>query len=230
MIYMKKILKFLLCIALMLASIIIIYYHYKTEEVKDTDNEVITKEETDVITPLIEEYYNDDIIAKLVIPGVIETPIVKGEDNEYYINHDLYKDINDQGAIFIDYRTNINEKKLLVYSHNNNPKISIFNNLTKYEDNDFYLKHPKIYLYLKNKVKTYDIFSVYREKEDLSYTNLKSFNGFSYLEHIKSLKEKSIHQNEIELNGANRIIILDTYLLDENKKEEHFLVMGVLEE
>lgn len=226
----KKLLKFLICIILMLASIIFIYYHYKTEEVTETDNNIIENEKSDVITPLIEEYYNNDIIASLIIPGVIETPIVQTEDNEYYVNHDLYKDINEQGAIYLDYRTNLNDKKVLIYSHNNNPKISAFTNLLKYEDNDFYQKHPKIYLHTKTKVKVYDIFSIYEEKEDLSYANLKSFNGFSYKEHIKSLKEKSIHENDIELNGSDRILILDTYKLNENKEENHFLVMGVLEQ
>ena len=42
----------------------------------------------------------EDIIAYINIPNVLETPIAKGIDNDYYLNHDLYK--NDERFKYIE--------------------------------------------------------------------------------------------------------------------------------
>ena len=226
---MKKILKFILCLILMFTSIIYIYYHYKDVEVKDMDNNILENEESDVVTPLIDSYNNQDIIAKLIIPGVIETPVAQSTDNDYYTSHDLYRDVNDQGAIYLDYRNNLEDLKLLIYSNNKNKKISIFENLLKYQDEDFYIKHPKMYLYTKTKMLTYSIFSIYEENNDFSYTNINSFNGTSYYQHLINLKTKSIYENDTYLSDNSRILILDTDLSDEENPFKNFIVIGALE-
>lgn len=213
----------------MFTSIIYIYYHYKDVEVKDMDNNILENEESDVVTPLIDSYNNQDIIAKLIIPGVIETPVAQSTDNDYYTSHDLYRDVNDQGAIYLDYRNNLEDLKLLIYSNNKNKKISIFENLLKYQDEDFYIKHPKMYLYTKTKMLTYSIFSIYEENNDFSYTNINSFNGTSYYQHLINLKTKSIYENDTYLSDNSRILILDTDLSDEENPFKNFIVIGALE-
>lgn len=226
---MKRILKFSLCIVLMLVSIIFIYYHYKTTEVVDTDNEVLSDQSGDIVSSLISQYNNKDIVAKLVIPGILEVPVVKGIDNDYYVNHDLYNDINDQGAIYLDYRNKFSDRKLLIYGHNNNPKTLIFNDLLNYKDEDFFIKHPKIYLYTLNDVRVYDIFSIYEENNDFSYSNINSFNGYTYYDHLKELKANSIFESDIDITGNSRVLVLDTNVVDSNNSVSHFLVIGAEE-
>ena len=53
------------------------------------------------------EYYktNPDILGHLSIPGTkLSLPVVKGSDNEYYLNHTLEKEYNPFGVPFADYR------------------------------------------------------------------------------------------------------------------------------
>ena len=66
------------------------------------------------------EFNNQDIVGRLYIESIdIDVPLVQTEDNEYYLNHDVYKNFDSVGSIFLDYRNNIDlDKKILIYGHN----------------------------------------------------------------------------------------------------------------
>ena len=50
----------------------------------------------------------------------INYPVVQGEDNDFYLNHDFNKKESSSGAIFIDYKNNIDkDKNIIIYGHNN---------------------------------------------------------------------------------------------------------------
>lgn len=54
------------------------------------------------------EFNNQDIVGRLYIESIdIDVPLVQTEDNEYYLNHDVYKNFDSVGSIFLDYRNNI---------------------------------------------------------------------------------------------------------------------------
>ena len=63
---------------------------------------------------------NPDIVAWLRIPGVLEYPVVRGEDNSYYLNHTVQKTYNIAGSIFLDYRNerDFSDSKNIIYGHN----------------------------------------------------------------------------------------------------------------
>ena len=69
---------------------------------------------------------NPDIVAWIYIPGtVINYPVVKGEDNDYYLSHDFNKDaawLASYGAIFMDYRNNpdFSDMSYFLYGHHMN--------------------------------------------------------------------------------------------------------------
>ena len=66
------------------------------------------------------EFNNQDIIGRLYIESIrLDVPLVQTEDNEYYLNHDVYKNLDKVGSIFLDYRNNIDvDSKILIYGHN----------------------------------------------------------------------------------------------------------------
>ena len=50
---------------------------------------------------------NDDVVGWIFSEnGIINYPIVKGEDNEYYLNHNISKQKNVNGCIFMDSANN----------------------------------------------------------------------------------------------------------------------------
>ena len=191
------------------------------EEIKEKDGINIKQ--------LQETYQNEDIVGYLRIPEVIELPIVKTIDNEYYLNHLLNREKNIEGTPFIDYRVNFGDRKILIYGHSGKEEDLPFLQLHKYEDISFYEEHPTMYLYSEEKKYTYEIFSYYLETKDYDYVNIQSFGGLTWLEHLEKLKNKSNYSIPVTLTDNSKILILQTCEVGENAaKGKYKLLIGVL--
>lgn len=68
------------------------------------------------IKRLKQEYNNEDIVGILEIENSnYVVPILQADDNEYYLNHDAYGKDNYMGAIYLDFRVDIDSsRKLLI--------------------------------------------------------------------------------------------------------------------
>ena len=114
------------------------------------------------------------------------------------------------GAIFLDYRNEQNDKKLLIYGHNSKEKTAPFKELEKYLDKNFFTENPYIELTFQDQSYIYQIFSIMIVKED-EYRHTKlSFQKNEYEEHLSWLKENSIYNTNINLTKKDRILILQT--------------------
>ena len=163
-------------------------------------------------------YVNNDI--HLSIPNILETDIVQGKDNKYYLNHDLNDNEDIKGSIFMDYRVNLNSKKVLIYGHSGDNRDLPFLVLNKYSYKDFFYKNNTIYIYTYNKTYIYKVFSSYIETKDFDYMNKSNYNGLTYLEHINKLKDKSLFKTNIELTEKDHILILQTCSTNNNIKSK----------
>lgn len=81
--------------------------------------------------------------------GVLEYPVVRGEDNSYYLNHTVQKTYNIAGSIFLDYRNerDFSDSKNIIYGHNMKDG-SMFHVLRNYQDIDFFQEHTDMEVYL----------------------------------------------------------------------------------
>ena len=184
---------------------------------------------TKIIDNMMEDKYdNKDIIGYLKIDNILNTPVLQGNDNSYYLNHNINKEIDKKGSVFLDYRNNIYDNKLIIYGHSGREKELSFNVLNKYNDYNFYKKHSSLLFIHDNKIDKYKIFSSYIEKEDYDYLNLKNFNG-SYIEHLNKLKNKSKYLINTNLDDNSKIIILQTCSMIDIGKSHFMLVIGVKE-
>ena len=73
-------------------------------ETTEDDKEKEKPEETVTVDFAALQEINPDVVAWIRIPGVLEYPVVRGEDNSYYLNHTVQKTYNIAGSIFLDYR------------------------------------------------------------------------------------------------------------------------------
>ena len=163
-------------------------------------------------------YVNNDI--HLSKPNILETDIVQGKDNKYYLNHDLNDNEDINGSIFMDYRVNLNSNKVLIYGHSGDNKDLPFLVLNKYSNKDFFYKNNTIYIYTYNKTYIYKVFSSYIETKDFDYMNINNYNGLTYIEHINKLKDKSLFKTNIELTEKDHILILQTCSTNNNIKSK----------
>ncbi len=180
------------------------------------------------IDKLKADYQNDDIIAFLDIPGVFSYPIVKTTDNNYYLNHQLDHSKNVKGSPFMDYRVNIEDRKILIYGHSGRDDLP-FQLLHNYDEESFYKEHPTIFLYSKDKIYTYEIISSYIERNDYDYVNIENFRGLTWLEHLQKLKNKSNYEINLPMDDNSKIIILQTCQVENNRSGGRYkLVIGLL--
>lgn len=128
----------------------------KTKEKEKRDQEAIKR-----IEGLRKEY--PSIVGWIRVGGTeIDYPIVKGNDNDYYLNHNYKDEYNVFGAIFMDYRNkeDLSDQNTIIYGHNNQ-RAGNFKDLHKYEDKDFFNEDRFIEIYSLSGYKKYKVFAVY---------------------------------------------------------------------
>ncbi len=106
---------------------------------------------------------NSDVIGWIVMEGTqVNYPIVQGNNNSYYLNHSYEKKYSSFGSIFLDYSSSSNffDRNSFIYGHHTRNG-SMFGELKKYMNEDFYKEHPSFYLYTPDGNYQADIFSVY---------------------------------------------------------------------
>ena len=158
---------------------------------------------------------NPDCIGWIRINGTnIDYPVVQCTDNEYYLHHDFKKRNTICGTIFADSRCDINEENghIILYGHQMKDG-SMFKQLNKYKDKDFYTNHKNIILYKGETKHTYEIVAVYiisvKENSDYyNYTDAETRSGFlSYLGTMSSLK---LYETGNPINENDSLISLST--------------------
>jgi sortase B len=109
---------------------------------------------------------NPDYVGFLWVDGCdISDPVVKGADNEKYLDTTYYGTKNKAGAVFMDYRTVLNEQmvspNIVLYGHNQKDG-TMFGNLKKYRLEDgFYEKNPFVKFNTKYDIGEYVIFAYF---------------------------------------------------------------------
>lgn len=139
----------------------------------------------------------------------IDYPVMQGNDNEFYLNHDFFKEKSISGSVFLDYRNNSDSKNSIIYAHNMKDN-SMFSDLELFKEKDFFNKNNLIKITKNNKLYIYEIFSVYYISGYETYHLQTNFDSntdfFNYLQLIES---KSLFKSNKELD-TNNIITLST--------------------
>ena len=218
---MKKY-KYLLCILsfFTLLSLILMNWYETLNafnnyvlEVNDStiESEKVSITKENEVEKLQKEYNNEDVVGTLEILNTdYKVPVVQGSDNNYYLRRLPNKEYSIMGSIFLDYRVNINtSKKLLIYGHNDKKIEMPFKILENYYDKSYLDSHKYVVITSKDRVRTYEIFSVFVEPTDFSYMKV-NFKNSSYIEHLNMLKNKSMFNLDIDLDEDTNILLLQT--------------------
>lgn len=141
----------------------------------------------------------------------INYPILQGQDNEEY----LYKYINNEyivsGSIFMNYLNNgFDDQNTVLFGHNMKNG-TMFANLKKYKEEDFFYNNNYIEIELSNgQYLKYKVFSVYITDINDNYTKTSFEDKDEYKEFLERIKNKSIYKSDISVNENDKIITLST--------------------
>lgn len=196
------------------------------------NNNIVTTERMLKVKKLQKE--NDDIVGWLEIEDTnINYPVLQGDDNEFYLNRNYKKEKSEKGSIFLDakYNWNIPSNNLLIYGHNIINGL-MFQDLLKYESQDFYKKHPNIRFTTEKDDKEYEIISVFKsrvyykaEKNVFRYYDfINAKKEEDYMEFVKNAKKASIYDTETTAKYGDELITLITcsYHIEDGR----FVVIG----
>ena len=198
--------------------------------------EVTYEENIPTPAPIVEEKPSN----RIEIPGVLERHLMKDETGEhFYLNHNEYGIYDGLGVPYIDVRTNFNTRKTIIYSHSSTGGNGPFQALQNYHYNKgYYDTHRYITIYYNGNIYTYEIFSVYvsvadsEESEGLEYFHNMYYNDYEWEQTIQKYKNNSEYDTGVNVNGNDKILILQTCSLDPNYYGKYYrynlLIMGKL--
>jgi len=91
---------------------------------------------------------NPDAVAWLYCPDtVIDYPVVRATEYDYYLHHLPDGALNSNGTLFTDYNwTGFSDRLMIVYGHNMRSG-RMFGSLSNYKGQQYYDAHPYLYLY-----------------------------------------------------------------------------------
>lgn len=225
----------------------------QTTENTESKNELTTKETEESIASSSDslkqkakkahDSINSDIIGWINIPNTkIDLPVTHTSNNSYYMNHNIYKQYDNNGAILADYECNFSKglpTNTILYGHNwhnylapladENPNDIMFDEVHKFADADFAAKTPYIYFSTTSKDYKWQVFAAF-------YTNI-SWTDYIYAypnstkmsNIISTAKSKSLHNYGVSVSTSDKILTLSTCTrMMGNNNQYRFVVMAKL--
>ena len=164
------------------------------------------------IIRLREEYGNDDIVGYLHIEGTtIDYPVTQYEDNAYYLDRDINKNMNIGGWVFLDYENDVakDDKNMIIYGHNMKQDI-MFHSIRRYASEDFFKEHRYITFNTLYDKYTWEIFSFYRANLDFYYIQVIFRSDEEFFELAKQMKGFSMYDTGVDITIDDRVLTLST--------------------
>lgn len=231
-----KIIKNFLIMLLLVSIMYITYFFWNAKIEKEEIDELLstvavsseasvldTEEETTQrmleVSGLQQQY--SDVKAWINIEGTsINYPVMQAEDNDFYVDHDYKGEKSKRGSIFLDkaYDWSIPSSNLLIYGHNNSKDGTMFADLLKYKDENFYKQHSIIKFTTPTEDAEYEIIGVflsriyYKSEKNVYrwYYFVNAENEDEYDEYVQYVKEKSLYDTEKTAIYGEQLITLVT--------------------
>lgn len=177
---------------------------------KDANNQINGEDILDKFKPLLE--INDEIVGWINIKDTnIDYPVVQGEDNKFYLDHNVKKEKSKAGSIFMDYRNNGDDrdKNTILYGHHMKDG-TMFKDLMGYKDPNFLKDHLIISFSTLYKKNLWEIFSVYVTDIEFDYIKTDFHTDEEYHKFLEEITEKSLFNTNIQPTIEDKIITLST--------------------
>lgn len=159
--------------------------------------------------------------------SVINYPVVKGNDNSFYLNHNVNGEYNPNGTLFVDSRNKNNFEDMVTYIYGHHMKNNtMFGNLELFKEQNYYDNHKEMYLFTKEKNYKLELFAGFTVADGSKIYNY--IDTKSNEEIVQYAKEKSNFKSNIEILHEDKIVVLSTCSYDyENAR---YVLLGVLKE
>lgn len=179
---------------------------------------------TRFINSLVKTYGNSDIIGFLSIQNsdgnsYLTTPFAKTNDNEFYKNHNLYKELNSAGGAYIDYKINLDAgglpKNMIIYGTDLYKK-SPFNKIRLFDDEQIFQNNNIVEVKLKNTTLYYEIFAFLEMDKKLNNDKINFKNEEEFLEYTNMIEENAKHFTSVSEDDEILTLVTSYNKLNDN--------------
>lgn len=204
------------------------YDKAKADNVKDADDPASVEVDFAGLQQI-----NPDVMGWIKIPGTnIDYPILQSaeEDDDYYLNRTMEGAEGLPGSIYIEKydSPDFSDAVSVIYGHTLHDG-TMFSELKKYKERDFFDENPYIYIYLPDgSVKKFQIFAAVAFDDrylimSYAFTYDKDFEQF--ITDLKACEVGNINE-DVEVKFGDSVITLSTCI--DEYPEQRWLVNAVL--
>ena len=217
-----------LIVLILVVTAVAIYFYYQpqidavlpeltSEQPAQTDH----AEELTTVPAEYEEYYakNNDFVGWIKIDGTtVDYPVLQAEDDSYYLHRNFEKEYEGRGSIYMasDCNAETLDTNTVIYGHNW-LDTTMFSQLVKYSDFDFYKEHPVIEFNTRYEMHKWKIFAVFITTATASEDNGYVFNfvyphmgGVNYEGYMAELQKRSLYDTGVDVNENDKFLTLST--------------------
>lgn len=157
---------------------------------------------------------NPDFVGWISIEGTqINYPVMQSKDNpDYYLNHSFEKEYSRFGVPYLDSDCVIGQSNnLIVYGHHMKDG-SMFADLVKYSDPEFWHKHQYIEfntIGTKGRYEAVAAFAYDTNNEEFNYTYFTDMNEIEFAEYVCAVGRRSVYGTEVAEYG-DELLTLST--------------------
>lgn len=171
---------------------------------------------------------NDEIYGWLYIPGTqIDDPILIGKTDVEYLHKNFKGEKSALGSIFgfSDTRQDFSDAHICLFGHNMRSG-QMFGELKKYREEAFWKQCPDVYLYTKDSVRRYQVFSTYDcEKNDETFAHKMDRESEEFLCLLERISNES-PENPVECSQVLTLASCSDY----RETSSRFTVNCILKE
>ena len=155
---------------------------------------------------------NSDVEGWISVPNtVIEYPILRAEDNKYYLHHNAKKEQSKSGAIFFDRRNTdpANDRHLIVYGHNMRNG-TMFHELNSFKLKEFFEANPTFTIWIGEEKREFEIFAAYIVTADINFIRTSFKSDEEFVDYMGELKSLSKFTTDVTVGPNDQVATLCT--------------------
>lgn len=191
---------------------------------KPPEQEASVQDESTENPPILAQYEalyqaNDDLVGWLSIEGmVIDYPVMRSEDDEFYLHHNFQGEEDKYGCLYVRNRADVDTPgtNFIIYGHNMKDG-AMFGDLDLYRKKSFYQEHGVIRFDTLYEERSYEIVAVflsqvYAEQDEVfkyyQFYEAETEEEFQYF--YENIKELALYDTGITAEYGDTFLTLST--------------------
>ncbi len=158
---------------------------------------------------------NPDVVGYLKVKNTnVDYPVVLGTDNVFYLEHNLYKEYDQNGWIYMDFRnsvTSLNDNTI-IYGHNMYYSGVMFGTLHRVLNSNWQDDPNNLIISFNTAYETmnWQIFSIYTIPKTSDYLRVSFDDETDKMNYINMVKNRSKRDYQQEVTANDKILTLST--------------------